>query len=1144
MKQLCRALLLLSVTFIYSQNPEVEIMNTSINSVYAELGVTFLNNNTLIFASSKKVTTDKNFSKKRTRTNKHLNLTLYQGVITDKGDIIQTKKFSNEKNNKVHESEISFTPDGKTVYFTWNNFYNTQKRKDSAKWKTLQVMRGSINEKFEISNITHLPFNSEEYSVRCPEVSKDGKQLFFASDMPGNIGGHDIYVVDILNDNSFSQPKNLGKNVNTKLHEFYPFIDENNTLYFSSYGHKGLGDLDIFKSEYKNNNYQLAENLQAPINSKYDDFGFVIKNYNKTGFFTSNRDGSIGGVDIYAFKTKEKECKPILYVTVLNKETNEIILKPSVLIYENKQLLENNSYQNSTDINFNLRCLQPYKITAKKEGFSVAEIEFETNDLSDTVHKKIYLTPLICNQTISGFVFNNKDKQQIESAKVSLFVNKELKETKVTKLNEKFSFTIECGNSYKIITEKDGFVSDEKEFNIDNTRDKLVTADVQLTPLICNQTISGFVFNDKDKQQIQLAKVSLFVNNQLKETQVTQLNTKFSFTIECGNSYKIITEKEGFVTDEKDFNIDNTRDKLVTADIQLTPLICNQTISGFVFNEKDKQQIELVKVSLFVNNQLKETQVTQLNTKFSFTIECGNSYKIITEKEGFVTDEKDFNIDNTRDKTVAADIQLTPLICNQTISGFVFNDKDRQQIELAKVSLFVNNKLKETQVTQQNTKFSFTIECGNSYKIITEKDGFVSDEKEFNIDNTRDKLVTADIQLTPLICNQIISGFVFNEKDKQQIELAKVSLFMNNQLKETQVTQLNTKFSFTIECGNSYKIITEKDGFVSDEKDFNIDNTRDKTVAADIQLTPLICNQTISGFVFNEKDKQQIESAKISLFVNNKLKETQVTQSNTKFSFTIECGNSYKIVTEKDGFVTSEKKFNIDNTRDKLITADVQLTPVICNSLISGTILDIDTKKQLAIATVKIYQNNLLIENLSLDTNANFNFKGECNSEYKIIASLKNHKNAAVTIATSTKNNEAIHKVLLLESIIEFITTTNQKMIKTKAITFDLDSDEISTNTAIELNKVVGVLLKYPTMQIDIQSHTDSRAPDNYNLTLSEDRVLSIINYIESQGIDRNRVTGEGYGETQLLNKCANGVKCSNAEHEENRRTEFIILSE
>src|SRR5690606_10824499 len=110
-----------------------------------------------------------------------------------------------------------------------------------------------------------------------------------------------------------------------------------------------------------------------------------------------------------------------------------------------------------------------------------------------------------------------------------------------------------------------------------------------------------------------------------------------------------------------------------------------------------------------------------------------------------------------------------------------------------------------------------------------------------------------------------------------------------------------------------------------------------------------------------------------------------------------------------------------------------------------------------------------------------------------------------------------------------------------RPIYFDLDKSNIRRDAKAELEKVVAALNKYPDLKIDIRSHTDSRAGDAYNLQLSEKRTQSTINYLVKQGIDRNRLSGKGYGETQLLNHCSNGIDCTQEEHQLNRRSEFII---
>lgn len=112
-----------------------------------------------------------------------------------------------------------------------------------------------------------------------------------------------------------------------------------------------------------------------------------------------------------------------------------------------------------------------------------------------------------------------------------------------------------------------------------------------------------------------------------------------------------------------------------------------------------------------------------------------------------------------------------------------------------------------------------------------------------------------------------------------------------------------------------------------------------------------------------------------------------------------------------------------------------------------------------------------------------------------------------------------------------------------ETIYFDLDKSNIRTDAAFELDKVVSLMNRYPEMVIRLESHTDSRAPDNYNMALSKRRAKSTYLYIISQGIDSKRITRyEGFGESQLVNKCTSGVKCSDDEHQLNRRTEFVIL--
>jgi outer membrane protein OmpA-like peptidoglycan-associated protein len=112
-----------------------------------------------------------------------------------------------------------------------------------------------------------------------------------------------------------------------------------------------------------------------------------------------------------------------------------------------------------------------------------------------------------------------------------------------------------------------------------------------------------------------------------------------------------------------------------------------------------------------------------------------------------------------------------------------------------------------------------------------------------------------------------------------------------------------------------------------------------------------------------------------------------------------------------------------------------------------------------------------------------------------------------------------------------------------KMIYFDLDKYNIRTEAALDLEKILDVLNQNPTMKLDIRSHTDSRASFKYNEVLSENRAKSTVGWLVKNGIAPNRLTGKGYGETQLVNGCSDGVDCTEEQHQMNRRSEFIITA-
>ena len=304
------------------------IENTGINSDKSDYGSAIFGNK-VIFASARDTG---GLSPRKFKWTNEGYTNLFSADMGEEGVLTKAERFGGKLNSRFHESTPVFTKDGKTVYFTRNNFLNGKKGKDDQKTILLKVYRAAI-EADKWTNITELPFNSNQYSVAHPILSKDEKTLYFASDMPGTLGQSDIFKVAINSDGSFGTPQNLGNVINTEGRETFPFIADDE-FYFASDGHPGLGGLDVFVSKaQKDNSFKEVLNVGEPLNTPNDDFGFIINNTTRRGYVTSNREGGQGGDDIYKFKENEKLwCEQLLSGVVTDKDTGLVVANAKITL--------------------------------------------------------------------------------------------------------------------------------------------------------------------------------------------------------------------------------------------------------------------------------------------------------------------------------------------------------------------------------------------------------------------------------------------------------------------------------------------------------------------------------------------------------------------------------------------------------------------------------------------------------------------------------------------------------------------------------------------------------------------------------------------------------------------------------------------
>jgi hypothetical protein len=204
---------------------------------------------------------------------------------------------------KFHNTSATFTPDGKTMFYTASNTAGKKTLNSSGGIVNFSVQKSTLlNDKWQRGEM--VPFASKEYSTGHPSLSADGTTMYFASDMPGGMGGSDIYVVKYEN-GMWGTPVNLGETINTAGNELFPVIS-GNTLYYSSDGIVGLGGLDIYRTENTSGSWSPPVNMEYPVNSFRDDFGFMPDSASAvTGYFSSNRNSDNGTDHIFTFVRKD-----------------------------------------------------------------------------------------------------------------------------------------------------------------------------------------------------------------------------------------------------------------------------------------------------------------------------------------------------------------------------------------------------------------------------------------------------------------------------------------------------------------------------------------------------------------------------------------------------------------------------------------------------------------------------------------------------------------------------------------------------------------------------------------------------------------------------------------------------------------------
>jgi outer membrane protein OmpA-like peptidoglycan-associated protein len=388
----------------------------------------------------------------------------------------EAKSFEGKIISNYHEGPMAFDSTFNKIIFTRNNFLKRTKTSETGIMK-LNLFESTISSENAWGKSTRLPFDSPEYSCGHPTLTKDGKFLIFASDMPGGKGGQDLYYSE-YDGGSWSNPISLGDEINTEGDEVFPFLHEDGTLYFASDGLAGLGGLDVYEAKkVADKQWANPKNFGAPINTSYDDFGLIYNKEVTAGYFTSNRPGGKGDDDIYYFDNQRFYINILVFDNFTGKPIESVVVK---------QILSADTLQTTTTSSFGTTEMKvqygsEFDLRAFKEGYRSKSVKVSTSGMTPNDTVKIGL-----GLVLEAIVVDSKTKLPLSEAEVSLFYkadkrDKEEPKKFTTGENGKIFSQLTKEGEYKVTADKYGyFLSSEVNFSTNSYPESQDTIKVTL----------------------------------------------------------------------------------------------------------------------------------------------------------------------------------------------------------------------------------------------------------------------------------------------------------------------------------------------------------------------------------------------------------------------------------------------------------------------------------------------------------------------------------------------------------------------------------------------------------------------------------------------------------------------------------------
>ncbi|MEI7420848.1 MAG: OmpA family protein [Prolixibacteraceae bacterium] len=344
-------------------------------------------------------------------------LDLYIAKPNDK----EAKPFSKQLNTPYHEGPVTFSKTQDTIIFTRSIYYDSRLHKGKEGINRLGLFQARWDEKLnKWIDVTPLPLNNVEYSVEHPALSPDGQKLYFASDMPGGYGGMDLYVshrtLDGKGLQSWSAAENMGPRINSSGHDLFPFVDGQGDIWFASDGIPGLGGLDILFAAKSMDGFSGPINPGYPVNTRFDDFGYITDSNGENGYLSSDRDNAPGNDDIYSIHRPFRKH----LLQAIDARTLQPLSGVKINVLEEGTALAPMESNAARPVLLPVNPLKDYQFAATKDLYKPGRLELTKEEIRGMDTVKILMNPVSISVKVKGFVYTAQGKAPLSNCTVNL----------------------------------------------------------------------------------------------------------------------------------------------------------------------------------------------------------------------------------------------------------------------------------------------------------------------------------------------------------------------------------------------------------------------------------------------------------------------------------------------------------------------------------------------------------------------------------------------------------------------------------------------------------------------------------------------------------------------------------------------------